>query len=150
MGLFKTKKNRDYTIIVGCGRLGANLATTLSSAGGSVLIIDNNEDAFRKLPPYFSGISLVGDATEIFVLGEADVKNATAVVTVTNNDNTNILVAQLVKELFDIKHVIARLYDSERECVYHEFGIETICPAVLSAKEIDKLLNIKGNTEEEA
>lgn len=147
MSLFKASKERNFTVIVGCGRLGANLANTLSDAGESVLIIDNVEDAFRKLSPYFGGISLVGDATEIFVLEEANIKSATAVITVTNDDNTNILVAQLAKEYFGVEHVISRLYDPERECVYHEFNIYTICPAVLSAREIALLLNAKKSTE---
>lgn len=145
------KKNTDtYTIVVGCGRLGANLANTLSDGGEEVLIIDINGEAFRKLSPSFGGLAVVGDATEIHVLSDADIKKATAVVTVTNNDNTNILVAQIAKEYFHVQHVIARLYDPERECVYHELGIDTICPAVLSAKEIDKILKMqeKGETEQ--
>ena len=64
------------------------------------------------------------------------------------------MVAQIARELFQIKRVIARLYDPERECVYREFGIDTICPAILSAKEIDKILSEtglsqKGSQEEE-
>lgn len=144
MGFFDLDKNRrsaSYTIIAGCGRLGANLANALSDGGENVLIIDIDEDAFRKLSPSFGGIALVGDATEIHVLSDADIKKATALVTVTNNDNTNILIAQLAKELFQVQHVIARLYDPERECVYHELGIDTICPAVLSVQEIDKILS---------
>ena len=50
------------------------------------------------------------------------------------------MVAQLARELFKVGEVIARLYDPERDCVYQELGIETICPAVLSMKEIDKIL----------
>ncbi len=142
MGLFTGKtKNHDYIIIIGCGRLGANLADTLSDSGGNVLIIDYNKDSFRKLSPSFGGLTLTGDATDIDVLHEAQIEKATGVVSVTNNDNTNIMVAQLAKELFNIQRVIARLYDHERECVYREFGIDTICPAVLSAKEISKLLD---------
>ncbi|MEG0744661.1 MAG: hypothetical protein RR493_07815, partial [Erysipelotrichaceae bacterium] len=49
--------------------------------------------------------------------------------------------AQMAKELFKIEHVIARLYDPERVCIYKEFNIETICPALLSVKEINKLLD---------
>ena len=142
MKLFKNKKNGSYTVIVGCGRLGANLANTLSNIGGNVIIIDKNPDAFRKLSTSFGGIVMTGDATEMTVLNNAEIEKATAVISVTNNDNTNIMVAQLAKEMYGTGQVIARLYDSERECVYHEFGIDTICPAVLSAKEIDKLLGI--------
>lgn len=143
MGLWNSERNKretSYTIVVGCGRLGANLANALSDKGENVTIIDLGAEAFRKLSSSFGGITIVGDAAEIHVLDEADIKRASAVVTVTNNDNTNILVAQIAKELFYVPHVIARLYDPERECVYHELGIDTICPAVLSEKEIDKIL----------
>ena len=147
MKLNSNKKNDGYTLIVGCGRLGANLANTLSDGGGEIVVIDKNPDAFRKLSASFGGIALAGDATEMSVLINAEIEKATAVITVSNNDNTNIMVAQLAKEMFNIGQVIARLYDPERECVYREFDIETICPAVLSTKEIDKLL---GLTEIEA
>ncbi|WP_349672793.1 TrkA family potassium uptake protein [Lacrimispora sp.] len=134
------QKNENYTIIIGCGRLGANLANTLSDNGEDVLIIDKNKEAFRKLSPAFGGLSLNGDATDLDILQEAQINNATTVIAVTNNDNANILVAQVAREIFHIERVIARLYDPEREYVYHEFGIDTICPAILSVKEIDKIL----------
>ena len=140
MNLFKQKKSGEYTIIVGCGRLGANLANTLSDAGENVLIMDIRKDAFRRLSSGFGGLSVVADGTDFTALKEANIEEATAVVVVTNNDNTNIMVAQIARHIFKVNLVIARLYDSERECVYKEFGIDTICPAVLSAKEIDKLL----------
>lgn len=142
------KKNNGYIVIAGCGRLGANLANTLSDGGKNVIIIDKNPDAFRKLSPSFGGIVMTGDATEILVLNNAEIEKATAVISVTNNDNTNIMVAQLAKEEFNIGQVIARLYDPECECVYREFGIETICPAVLSVKEIDKLLGVSELEDE--
>ena len=44
---------------------------------------------------------------------------------------------------------ICRLYDPEREIVYKEFGIDTICPTVLSTREIDRLLG-KAKGEKEA
>ena len=130
--------------MIGCGRLGANLANTLSDNGGNVLIIDKNKDAFRKLAPSFGGLSIAGDATDLDVLQEAQISRASVVVAVTDSDNANIIVAQIARELFHIRRVIARLYDPERECVYREFGIDTICPAVLSAKEIDKILSETG------
>lgn len=141
MGLLTgDNKSHDYIIIVGCSHLGAILACSLSNSGSNVLIIDNDKEAFRKLSSSFGGDTLAGDATDIDVLQKANIEKATAVVSVTNNDNTNIMVTQIAKELFKIKYVIARLYDPERECVYSEFGIDTICPAVLSEKEIRKLL----------
>ena len=148
MNFFTSKKNTGYTIIVGCGRLGANIASTLSDGGENVIIIDKNPDAFCKLSTSFGGIVMTGDATDMTVLNNAKIEKATAIVSVTNNDNTNIMVAQLAKEMFNIEKVISRLYDPERECVYREFGIDTICPAVLSAKEIDKLLGVPEEESE--
>ncbi len=136
----KLKNKKDYIIIIGCGRLGASLANTLSGNGDDVLIIDNNKDSFRKLSVYFGGLALAGDATDIEVLNEAQIKKATAIITVTNNDNINIMAALLAKELFNIQKVIARLYDPERACVYEEFGIKTICPTALSANLIQSML----------
>ncbi|WP_077610262.1 potassium channel family protein [Clostridium sp. Marseille-P2415] len=134
----------NYTIIIGCGRLGANLANTLSDGGEDVLIIDKNKEAFRKLSPSFGGLSIIGDATDFDVLQEAQISDASAVIAVTNNDNANIMVAQIAREMFHIERVIARLYDPDREYVYREFGIDTICPAILSVKEIDKILSKTG------
>lgn len=141
MGFFSSSKPASQTIIVGCGRLGANLANTLSNSDGNVIIIDKDERSFRKLSPSYGGLTFVGDATDISVLKAAGIERADAVVSVTNFDNTNIMVAQIAREQYKIKNVVCRLYDPERECIYQEFGISTICPAVLSEKEISKLLN---------
>ncbi|MEA4895923.1 MAG: TrkA family potassium uptake protein [Oscillospiraceae bacterium] len=142
--LMDKKADENYTFVIGCGRLGANLANTLSDEGGDVLIIDKNKDAFRKLSPSFGGLFITGDALDLDVLQGAQINKASVIVAVTNSDNTNIMVAQIAREMFQIKRVIARLYDPERECVYREFGIDTICPAILSAKEIDKILSKTG------
>lgn len=134
------KKTENYTVIAGCGQLGASLANALSDVGGNVLVIDSNKDSFLNLSTSYRGFTLTGDATDIDVLREAQVEKATAVVVVTNNDNINSMIAQIAREIFKKKWVIARLCDPERDYVYNEFGIDTVCPAVLSVKEIDKLL----------
>ena len=149
MKLFTEKqRSNEYTIIIGCGRLGANLANTLSEEDGNVLIIDKEKDALRKLSPSFGGLTITGDATDFDVLHEAQFEKASVVVVVTNDDSTNIMVAQIAREMFKINRVIARLYDLDRECVYREFNIDTICPAILSVKEIDKILS-KTSPEDE-
>ncbi len=139
LNLFDTKKT-NYTIIVGCGRLGANLASALSDDGSDVLIMDRTRDSFRRLSSGYGGLSVVGNGTDLDALEEAGIQNASTVIAVTNDDNTNIMVAQLARDMFHVENVIARLFDPERETVYQEFGIKTICPAALSVKEIDKLL----------
>ena len=133
-------KKQGYTIIVGCGRLGANLANALSDENDNILIMDTSKESFRRLSSNFGGLQVVADGTDFDALEEAKISKASAVIAVTNNDNTNIMVAQIARYIYNVDRVIARLYDPEREFVYKEFGIDTICPAALSAKEIDKLL----------
>ena len=82
-------------------------------------------------------------------LMRAQIERADTVVSVTNDDNTNIMVAQIARNVYHIPNVICRLYDPEREIVYKEFGIDTICPTVLSTREIDRLLG-KAKGEKEA
>ena len=146
MKLFDTKNSGEYIIIIGCGRLGASLANTLSDKEGDVLIMDKSKESFRRLSADFGGLSIVGSGTDIEALKNANISNADVVISVTNDDNTNIMIAQLARDMFHVNRVIARLYDPERESVYQELGIDTICPSVLSVKEVDKLL---GKCEKE-
>lgn len=148
MKLFTKTKKREYTVIIGCGRLGASLANTLSNEGEDVLIMDESKHAFRRLAPNFGGLTMVACGTDLDRLRQAGMERASAVIAVTNNDNTNIMAAQIAREIFGVSRVIARLYDPECEPVYRQLGISTICPSVLSAMEIDKLLD--ELTEEKA
>ena len=150
MDFFKTARGKDsgYTVIIGCGRLGASLANAISDKDASVMIVDRDERAFRKLGTSYGGLTLTGKATDIAVLCSAEIERADTVVSVTNDDNTNIMVAQIARNVYHIPNVICRLYDPEREIVYKEFGIDTICPTVLSTREIDRLLGrAKGEKE---
>ena len=140
MKLFERKKNEKYTIIVGCGRLGSKIANTVSDKGGNVLVVDKSGNSFRRLSSGFGGLTVVGDCTDVEVLKEAQIDKASAVIAVTNDDNVNIMVAQLAKNVFKSENVIARLYDPERQWVCNEGDISIICPALLSAREINTLL----------
>ena len=149
MKLFGKKRDVPYTVVIGCGRLGANLANTLSDAGENVLVLDKDKESFRKLSPSFGGLAVVGDGMDLDTLQGAEMGKADVAVVVTNNDNVNIMAAQIAREIFKVKRVIARLYDPERECVYREFGIDPICPAVLSAKELEQFLVQTKDRQEE-
>ncbi|WP_202707614.1 potassium channel family protein [Sporosalibacterium faouarense] len=128
------KKNKDeYIIIVGCGRLGANLASLLSKARKSIVVIDNDRDAFNRLSDEFSGFTIEADATEEAALLEAKIERADVVVATTNDDNTNIMIAQIAKSIYNVDKVVARLFEPSRQKVYEELDIETICPTELSA-----------------
>lgn len=137
------KRNQERNIlIIGCGRLGATLASTFSERKLPVTIIDRKRENFRKLDPSFAGISIEGDATVMEVLMEAGVKNMSDVLVVTDNDNTNLFIAQMVKNVFQIEEVMIRIYDPEKQCIIKDSEIKTIFPAVLATEAVEKILNI--------
>jgi trk system potassium uptake protein TrkA len=126
------KKNR-YIVIVGCGRLGSYLANRLSHEGNSVVIIDKDEATFNNLSHDFSGFRIGGDTTQLEVLNEAKLKNADILIAATHDDNVNLMVAQIARNIFKVPQVLARVFDSKREEVYAQLGIDTICPTSVAA-----------------
>lgn len=139
--------DEKYIIIVGCGRLGAHLASTLAdSKKNSVVIIDSKEEAFERLDISFSGFKITADATEVDTLLKAKIEDADVFVATTNHDNINIMVAQIAKKLYGIKKVIARLTEPERAKIYDELGIDTISPMDLSADEFRKIIINSGES----
>lgn len=124
----------QYIIVVGCGRLGSVLANQLSRLGSSVVVIDRDETAFSNLSTEFSGFQITGDAAELALLRQAKIERADCLLAVTRHDNVNLMVAQVASGVFQVPKVVARVFDPSREAVYREFGIETICPTMLSAE----------------
>ena len=130
-----------YAIIVGCGRVGSELAKLLSKEGHNVLVIDKNPESFNRLGKKFNGLTLVGNGFDIELLKEAGINKANAFCSVTNSDNTNIISSQVAKKIFNIPKVIARIYDPHRAEIYKSLGLNIISGTVLFAAMIrDKLI----------
>lgn len=121
-------------VILGCGRVGALLATMLDRDGHTVSIIDQNSEAFQRLPAEFGGNVQIGNGVDEDVLMRADIKEADAFIAVTNGDNRNIMASQIAREIFKVKKVVCRIYDPIREETYREMGLETFCPTKLGAQ----------------
>jgi trk system potassium uptake protein TrkA len=120
-------------VILGCGRVGAMLATMLDRAGHTVSIIDYSNESFRRLEPDFRGTTIAGNGADEEILIRAGIKEADAFAAVTNGDNRNIMASQIAKEIFNIQKVVCRIYDPIRESTYRELGLETICPTTIGA-----------------
>lgn len=131
-----------FVVIVGCGRVGAQVATLLAEEGHNVVIVDKNADAFKRLGKTFNGVTVVGNGFELDVLKEAGIEKADAFCSLTNGDNTNIMATQVAKHIFHVKRVIARVYDSARAHIYESLGLEVLSGTVLFAAMIrDKLMD---------
>lgn len=127
-------------IIIGCGRVGATVASRMSREGHDVTIVDLTPDAFRRLSRDYKGKMLVGSGTDEETLRKADTEHADAFVAVTNGDNRNIMSVQLARVRFGVPKVVARIYDPIRASAYAELGIETICTTCIGAGVVRDML----------
>ena len=117
-----------HVVIAGCGRVGSGLARDLVTQGFDVAIIDESPDAFHLLGDDFPGEFVVGRALDWDSLRRAGIKDAIAFVACTDGDNTNIVIAQIAQKKYDIRCVVARVYDPLRAELFQQVGIRTVCP----------------------
>lgn len=131
-------------VILGCGRVGALLATMLENEGHQIAVIDQSSDSFRRLPDEFQGEEIVGNGVDGDILIRAGIKEADAFIAVTNGDNRNIMASQIARDIFKVKQVICRIYDPIREETYRKLGLQTYCPTVIGAQKLfDVVQNAK-------
>ena len=130
-----------HVVVVGCGRVGSELALSLERSGHSVAVIDKNADAFRKrLPEDFAGQKVVGFGFDRDHLIEAGIERAGAVAAVTSGDNSNILTARIARENFAIERVVARIYDPRRALIYQRLGIPTVATVSWTTDQVMRRL----------
>lgn len=126
-------------MIVGASRFGAGLARRLAGRDTRIVVIDVDEDAFRKLSEDFDGYQVVGDGTDVDLLKQVGVEDARIFIAATGDDNVNILAAQIASRIFQVPEVFSRLNDKNKEKLIGGFNIKSICPFVLSVNEFDRL-----------
>lgn len=133
-------------IVVGCGRVGSKLATIFSESNHNVVIIDKSIHAFSSLGSGFNGQTIVGVGFDEDVLIQAGVEDCDALAAVTNMDNSNLMIAEVARKLFGVKHVIARLYNPDRESAYMQLGLDYACGTSLVAEELhSKIMSGHGS-----
>lgn len=115
-----------HVVIMGCGRVGSQLALSLEGRGYSVAVIDSDADAFRRLGSDFNGATVTGVGFDREVLLDAGIERADGFAAVSSGDNSNIISARLARETYGVKRVVARIYDQKRAEVYERLGIPTV------------------------
>jgi trk system potassium uptake protein TrkA len=127
-------------IIMGCGRVGAQLAILLDKENHKVTTLDINVDSFRRLPPEFKGKALLGNGLDEDILKKAGIEEADAFIAVTQGDNRNIMAAQIAKHIFNVPRVICRIYDPLRRDLYSMLGVEALSPTTIFAQMLKEKL----------
>src|SRR5581483_425851 len=135
-------------VIMGCGRVGAALASDFSREGHDVTILDTDPQAFRFLPDDFVGQKVVGNGIDLDALRRIHLDRADAFVSATRGDNRNVMAAQIAKHIFGVKVVASRVFDPLREEMYRNMGLRTINPTRVQTNRLRKV--VEAATDDEA
>ena len=127
-------------IVVGCGRVGAELADRLSQRGYAVSVIDQEPAAFLNLSPNFKGRTLEGEALDRHVLERAGIREAQALAAVTDSDAMNAVIGHVARQIYKVPHVVAGNYDPKRRSMFEAFGLQIVSAGTWGAQRIEELM----------
>ncbi len=127
-------------IIIGCGRMGAELAYRLFKRGHDVAVIDRKDEAFNKLPTDFQGRLYEGEALNQDVLERAGIKNCDALAVVTEGDTMNIVTAHMARHQYKVKNVVARNFDPQYRSLFEAFNLQVVSATGWAAQRLEELL----------
>ena len=130
-------------IIIGCGRVGSVLANRLDEEGHQVVVLDRDQQAFRRLSEKFSGERIVGNALVEEYMRPTLREKTDILFVMTDKDNINLMIGQWVKRKFQVNRVITEVHDSILAGLYKELGLETVCPTDLVLKELIQIMQEK-------
>jgi trk system potassium uptake protein TrkA len=127
-------------IIVGCGRVGAELSFHLFRGGHQIVVVDSRKEAFNRLHPDFRGRTLEGEGLAESVLERAGIREAHGLAAVTNSDTLNAVVAHIARTFYNVPNVVARNYDPNLRSVIEAFGLQTVGSTYWGAQRVEELL----------
>ncbi len=127
-------------IVVGCGRVGAELCYHLFKRGHQVVVVDIDKQAFNRLHPDFRGRTLEGEGLAEGVLERAGIREADGLAAVTNSDTLNAVIAHAARTLYNVPNVVARNYDPNLRTVIEAFGLQTVGSTSWGAQRVEELL----------
>ena len=125
-------------VVIGCGRVGSRIARDFQADGWDVTAVDEKEEALTRLGSSWSGGFIVGHGMDSQVLRRAGADEADAVVVATNGDNTNLVIAQVVRKRYGVENVVVRVLDPARAEFYAKRGMETVCPTQTAISELEQ------------
>jgi len=127
-------------VVIGCGRVGAELCYHLFKSGHNIVVVDSKREAFNRLHPDFRGRTLEGEGLSESVLERAGIREADGLAAVTNSDALNAVVCHTAREFFDVPVVVARNYDPSLRGLIEVFGLQTVGSTVWGAQRVEEML----------
>jgi trk system potassium uptake protein TrkA len=130
-----------HVIIVGCGRMGAELAHRLYQLKHHVVVVDQHTNAFENLHPDFRGRTIEGEALAQEVLERAGVEQADGLAALTNSDVVNAVIGHVARTVYRVPKVVVRNYDARWQIVHEAFKLQMVSSTIWGAQRIEELLH---------
>jgi trk system potassium uptake protein TrkA len=127
-------------IVVGCGRVGSELAYRVYQKGHRVIVVDSNESSFRNLPSDFRGRTIEGEALDQTVLKRAGIETTDGLAAVTNSDTLNVAVAHVARTVYRVPNVVVRNYDASLRSLHEAFGLQVVSSTSWGAQRVEEML----------
>src|SRR5436189_2653795 len=126
-----------YTVVVGAGKVGWNLARELIDKGNELTLVESDRQRYATVEEELEHAVQFGDGSELWVLERAGIERADMVIAVTGDDEDNILIGQVAREKYGVERVIARCNNPRNLQHFELLGVK---PAVSATDLILRLI----------
>ena len=113
-----------YIVVIGGGKVGYHLGKALLSEGHEILIIEKERSRIEFISNDLGGVCLLGDGCEVSTQADAGASRADMLVSVTGDDEDNLVACQVAKHKFKVPHTIARINNPNNEAIFRRLGID--------------------------
>lgn len=134
-------------LIVGCGKVGRNIAEELAKEKHDLVVVDSNAELVQDVSTSLDVLGVIGDAASLSTLKEAGVEDADILLAITSSDEVNMLCCLFARKANPQIKTIARvrnpIYSKEVQYIKEELGLTLIInPEMATAREIARLIRI--------
>ncbi|MBQ8357984.1 MAG: Trk system potassium transporter TrkA [Clostridia bacterium] len=131
-------------IIVGCGKIGQNLAEQLGEEGNNITVVDISAEKVQEVSTRLDVMGVIGNGATHAIQQEAGIESADLLIAVTGSDELNLLCCIVAKKSGNC-HVIARVkqpeYSTDSSYLKEELGLAMVInPQYAAAEEITRVL----------
>ena len=115
-----------YMVIVGCSNVGYHLTKALLASGHEVVVVEKNRDRCQLLTDELGSVAIQGDGIDERTLKQAGITRADVLVAVTGRDETNLVICQMTKHIFQVPRTMALIKDPKNEPIFHVLGVDVV------------------------
>lgn len=128
-----------YIVIVGAGKVGFHLAEKLIADKHTVTVIEKDRTRCEGVAQNLNAMVINGDGCDSKFLEDAEVNRADVIAAVTADDEDNLIICQLAKEVFKVRRAVARVNNPKNEHIFSALGVDVpINSTAIIAKIIEE------------